>query len=104
VTREEPEHAIRAACDVGGDAELWVFGSQSILGQYPEAPEALRMSIRRSADWGLTHGRLARPLVAPRHRLRVLQVAQEAQVLEQDVLQLLREQGDRPTDSAQQRT
>jgi hypothetical protein len=32
MTREELEHAIRAAC-VTGDSELWVFGSQSILGQ-----------------------------------------------------------------------
>jgi hypothetical protein len=45
VTREELEYAIRAACDVVGDAELWVFGSQSLLGQHPDAPEALRRSI-----------------------------------------------------------
>jgi hypothetical protein len=44
VTREELEHAIRAACDVTGDEELYVFGSQAILGQFPEAPEALRQS------------------------------------------------------------
>ena len=45
MTREELEHAIRAACDISGDDELWVFGSQSILGECPEAPEALRASI-----------------------------------------------------------
>jgi hypothetical protein len=50
VTREELEHAIRAACDVAADAELWVFGSQSILGQYPEAPAALRLSIEVDVD------------------------------------------------------
>jgi hypothetical protein len=50
VTREELEHAIRAACDVVGDGELWVFGSQSILGQHPDAPEALRMSIEVDVD------------------------------------------------------
>jgi hypothetical protein len=45
VTREEElEHAIRAACDVSGDDELWVFGSQAILGQYPDAPGSLRQS------------------------------------------------------------
>lgn len=44
MTREELEHAIRAACDVSGDKEVWVFGSQAILGQYPDAPAALRMS------------------------------------------------------------
>ncbi len=44
MTRGELEHAIRAACDVTGDTELWIFGSQAILGQYPQAPEALRQS------------------------------------------------------------
>jgi len=44
VTREELEHAIRAACDVARETEVYVFGSQAILGQYPDAPEALRMS------------------------------------------------------------
>jgi len=44
VTRPELEHAIRAACDVSGDDGLYVFGSQAILGQYPDAPEALRQS------------------------------------------------------------
>lgn len=39
------EHAIRAACDVSGDDELIIFGSQSILGSYPDAPEGLRASI-----------------------------------------------------------
>ena len=50
MTREELEHAIRAACDVVGDAELWVFGSQSILGQHPDAPDELRMSIEVDVD------------------------------------------------------
>jgi len=44
VTRSELEHAIRAACDIADDDEVFVFGSQSILGQFPDAPEALRMS------------------------------------------------------------
>ena len=44
MTREELEHAIRAACDVAEDDELWVFGSQAILSQYADAPEELRMS------------------------------------------------------------
>ena len=45
MTRSELEHAIRAACDVADDTELWVFGSQAILGEYPDAPAALRQSI-----------------------------------------------------------
>lgn len=44
MTRDQLEHAIRSACDVAEDNEVYVFGSQAILGQYPEAPEALRQS------------------------------------------------------------
>ena len=45
MTRSELEQAIRAACDVADDTEVWVFGSQSILGQFPNAPQALRQSV-----------------------------------------------------------
>lgn len=45
MTREQLEHAIRAACDVAEDTEVWVFGSQAILGTYPDAPESLRRSV-----------------------------------------------------------
>lgn len=45
MTRNQLEHAIRAACDVSGDTEVWVFGSQAILGEHPDAPPALRMSV-----------------------------------------------------------
>lgn len=44
MTRLELEHAIRASCDVAGDDEVYVFSSQAILGQYPDAPESLRQS------------------------------------------------------------
>ncbi|MGH7625211.1 MAG: DUF6036 family nucleotidyltransferase, partial [Gemmatimonadaceae bacterium] len=44
MTFEELEHAIRAACDVAHDHEVIVFGSQSILGQFPDAHEDLRQS------------------------------------------------------------
>jgi hypothetical protein len=44
VTRDELEHAIRAACDLANDTEVIVFGSQAILGQFPDAPSALRQS------------------------------------------------------------
>ena len=44
MTREELEHAIRAACDIADDVEVWVFGSQAVLGQHPNAPETLRQS------------------------------------------------------------
>ena len=45
MTRAELEHAIRAACDVSGEDQVYVFGSQAILGQYPDAPETLRQSV-----------------------------------------------------------
>jgi hypothetical protein len=45
MTRDQLEHAIRAACDVSEDTELWIFGSQAILGEFPTAPESLRASI-----------------------------------------------------------
>lgn len=45
MTRDELEHAIRAACDVSAETELWIFGSQAILGQHPNAPPALRQSL-----------------------------------------------------------
>ena len=44
MTRQELEHAIRAACGVSGDDEVYVFGSQAILGQYPDASAPLRQS------------------------------------------------------------
>ena len=44
MTRAQLEHAIRAACDVVGDHEVYVFGSQSILGQFPQVPAMLKMS------------------------------------------------------------
>lgn len=45
MTRDQLEHAIRAACDVADDTELYVFGSQSLLGGQPHAPPSLRASI-----------------------------------------------------------
>ena len=45
MTREQLEHAIRAACEVSEDSEIWIFGSQAILGEFPNAPEELRTSI-----------------------------------------------------------
>ena len=45
MTRDQLEHAIRAACDVSGDTEVFIFGSQAILGTHPDAPPTLRGSI-----------------------------------------------------------
>ncbi|MTI89082.1 MAG: hypothetical protein FH748_14080 [Balneolaceae bacterium] len=49
MNREQLEHAIRATCDISGDNELYIFGSQAILGQFPEADEALTRSIEVDA-------------------------------------------------------
>lgn len=45
MTRQELEHAIRAACTVAEDTEVYVFGSQAILGSHPNAPVGLRQSV-----------------------------------------------------------
>jgi hypothetical protein len=45
MTREQLEHAIRAACDVSKDRELWIFGSQAILGQFPAPPVSQTASV-----------------------------------------------------------
>jgi len=42
--RSELEHLIRAAGSIANDAEIVVIGSQSILGQFPNAPSRLLVS------------------------------------------------------------
>lgn len=42
--RDELEHVIRAAATVTGENEIVVIGSQAILGQFPDAPDALLFS------------------------------------------------------------
>ncbi len=60
MTRAELEHAIRAACDVAQDDAVIVFGSQAILGQFPDAPASLRQSVEVD--------------VAPAHRTEMWEV------------------------------
>lgn len=55
MTRDQLEHAIRAACDVAEDTEVYVFGSQAILAQHPDAPAALLVS--EEADISPKHRR-----------------------------------------------
>jgi uncharacterized nucleotidyltransferase DUF6036 len=43
--RSELEHVIRAAGKIAGDRELVIIGSQAILGQFPDAPDALLRSM-----------------------------------------------------------
>jgi len=44
MTRSELEHLIRAAGAISNDSEIVIIGSQSILGQFPDAPPALLVS------------------------------------------------------------
>ena len=43
--REELEHLLRAAGDICKEDHFIVIGSQAILGQFPNAPECLRVSV-----------------------------------------------------------
>lgn len=45
MTRAQLEHAIRAAGAISGDPELYVVGSQAILGPCPDAPPDLCQSM-----------------------------------------------------------
>jgi hypothetical protein len=42
--RSDLEHIIRAAATISGDQEIIVIGSQSVLGQFPNAPAELLLS------------------------------------------------------------
>jgi hypothetical protein len=61
--RQQLEHIIRAASGITGATEFVVVGSQAILGQFPQAPEELLVSIeadvfslRSEADSDLIDG------------------------------------------------
>jgi hypothetical protein len=43
-------HAIRAACDVADDDEVYIFGSQAILGNFPQAEQVAELSVSRELD------------------------------------------------------
>jgi hypothetical protein len=43
--RSELEHIIRASGEIAGDDEIIIIGSQAILGQFPDAPVRLLMSM-----------------------------------------------------------
>jgi hypothetical protein len=45
MTRSELEHIIRAAAGITGATEIVVIGSQAMLGQFPNAPADLLVSI-----------------------------------------------------------
>ena len=45
MTRAQLEHLIRAAATIADDDEIIVIGSQAVLGQFPQAPPTLLVSI-----------------------------------------------------------
>jgi hypothetical protein len=45
MNRAALEHILRAASAIANEREFVVIGSQAILGQYPDAPESLLVSI-----------------------------------------------------------
>jgi len=49
MNREQLEHVIRAASSISGENRIVIIGSQAILGSYPDAPEALRVSMEVDA-------------------------------------------------------
>ena len=45
MNRSQLEHIIRAAADITGEREFVVIGSQAVLGQFPNAPDPLLVSM-----------------------------------------------------------
>ena len=45
MTRDQLEHLIRAAAIIADDDTIVVIGSQAVLGQFPDAPEPMRVSM-----------------------------------------------------------
>ncbi len=45
MTREQLEHLIRAAGVIAEDDAIVIIGSQAILGQFPDAPASMRVSM-----------------------------------------------------------
>ena len=43
--REQLDHLVAAASAIVGDDEIVVVGSQAVLGEFPDAPEALLVSM-----------------------------------------------------------
>jgi len=63
MTRAQLEHILRAAGHIADDTEIIVIGSQAILGQYPDAPTELLVSLEADvypknipARWELIDG------------------------------------------------
>ncbi len=71
--RQQLEHLIRAAAGITGASEFVIIGSQAVLGQFPQAPDELLVSIeadvftlRDPADGDLIDGSIGEG--SPFHR------------------------------------
>ena len=69
--RQQLEHIIRAAAGITGASEFVIVGSQAVLGQFPQAPDELLVSIeadvfslRDPADSDLIDGSIDRRRLA----------------------------------------
>lgn len=56
--RSELEHLIRAAGAIANDSQIIIIGSQAVLGQFPDAPDALLVSAEADV-YPLHHPELA---------------------------------------------
>ncbi len=54
MNRSQLEHLIGAAATIASDDEIIVVGSQSVLGQFPDAPADLRVSVEADV-WPRNH-------------------------------------------------
>ena len=45
MTRDQLEHIIRASSEISNEYEIVIVGSQSVLGEYPNAPGELLRSM-----------------------------------------------------------
>jgi len=54
VNRSQLEHIIRAAATIADDDDIIVIGSQAILGQFPDAPDELCVSVEADV-WPRNH-------------------------------------------------
>ena len=73
MNRAQLEHVIRASAMIVEDDEIIVIGSQSVLGQFPDAPAEILVSVEadvfpknrpeRSSDCGRTHRADLQPVV-----------------------------------------
>ena len=48
------EHILRAGAAVSNEREIVVIGSQAVLGQFPDAPEALLTTTRQGQPAGVS--------------------------------------------------